>query len=88
MERKSYKTDAIRYLFWPDISDSMAIHVIRTKRKSIEVSAAPFLREGYIRCPKETYGETASRLVTEYAGFFKEGVLNHRRSTARISESQ
>ncbi|MCL2223587.1 MAG: hypothetical protein FWB96_01320 [Defluviitaleaceae bacterium] len=88
MKRKSYKTDAIRYLFWPEISDSMAIHVIRTKRKTIEVSSAPYLREGYIRCPRDTSREAAAGLVVKHAAFFKEGVLNHRYHTSKRTEAQ
>ena len=81
---KKYKTDAIRYLFLPNIQELVAIHVIRTKRKTIELSCAPYLMEVYIKGPKELAADTVFDIVKKNVSNITQSILNYYKMKAKI----
>jgi hypothetical protein len=69
------KVEDFMSLCWLDFPQPLQIYIVRTNRKSVEVSLAPYLMSICLRVPRDLPVETVREIVFNHADRFRDDVI-------------
>ena len=81
------KVEDFMSLFWMDFPLPLQVYIVRTNRKTVEVSITPYLMSICLRVPRDLPVEEVRSIVFKHADAFKDSMISWLKVKQRMSEN-